>query len=197
VEAHGVRVLAVVAHPDDELLSLGGTLLRHLSEGDRVKVLIECVTDLRDGAARMGQADTVASEAGWSLDFGVSPQLPYEVPDLTIEADIVYTHCPDDLNRGHRIVSEAVRVACRANASAVRSLRYIEPPDEGTFAPNLWVDIDAHLGEKVNLYGHYGSEHRPWPHPRAPRAIIDRARHWGSVAGLRAAEPFVIARERW
>jgi hypothetical protein len=176
VEAHRVKVLAVVAHPDDELLSVGGTLLRHLSAGDTVQVHIECVEGLRDRPARLAQADEVAT--------------------LVIDADIVYTHCPDDLNRGHRIVSEAVRVACRMNASTVRSLRFIEPPDEGTFAPNLWVDIDATLGEKVNLYGHYGSEHRPWPHPRAPRAIIDRARHWGSIAGFRAAEPFV-SRDRW
>jgi hypothetical protein len=192
-----VRVLAVVAHPDDELLSVGGTLLRHLLAGDDVHVHIECTVGLRDMKRRFAGAEAVAAQAGWSVTFGSSEQLGYLVPSVDAEADIVYTHCPDDLNRGHRIVSEAVRVGCRMNGSAVRSLRYIEPPDEGAFVPSLWVDIDATLGEKVNLYGHYGSEHRPWPHPRAPRAIIDRARHWGSIAGLRAAEPFVIAHERW
>lgn len=192
-----MKVLAVVAHPDDELLSVGGTLLRHLSAGDSVQVHIECIERLRDGPTRIAQADEVARAAGWSVTFGASEELARTPPTFHLDADIVYTHCPDDLNAGHRMVSEAVRVAARANASEVRSLRFIEPPDEGTFVPTLWVDIDATLGEKVGLYRHYESEHRRWPHPRAPRAVIDRARHWGSVSGFRAAEAFVIARERW
>ena len=34
-----VKILAVVAHPDDEVIGLGGTLIKHISVGDEVRVL--------------------------------------------------------------------------------------------------------------------------------------------------------------
>src|SRR5262245_53489895 len=39
------RVLVVAPHPDDETLGCGGTLLRHVAEGDEVHWLI--VTEMR------------------------------------------------------------------------------------------------------------------------------------------------------
>jgi LmbE family N-acetylglucosaminyl deacetylase len=195
------RVDVIVAHPDDEILGVGGTILRHLEDGDDVHVHIECVVGLRDGEQRVNDALAAADQAGYVLTVGSSRQLDYRVPDLVIEADIVYTHHPGDLNRDHRMVAEAVQVACRPFTAEVRSLRYFETPSStewgAGFAPTLFVDIDANLGSKIDLYRHYETEQRQWPHPRSPRALIDRARYWGSVSGLRAAEAFVIGRERW
>lgn len=196
------KVLVVVAHPDDEILGVGGTILRHVEAGDDVFVHIECVVGLRDAVERLAQATDVAGEAGYSLTIGGSGELGSKVPSFYLaDEDIVYTHSPSDLNADHRLVAEAVRVATRPFTADVRSLRYFETPSSTEwgdgFAPSLFVDIDAVLGRKIDLYRHYLSEHRPWPHPRAPRALIDRARYWGSIAGLKAAEPFVVGRERW
>jgi len=38
----GRRVLAIAAHPDDEVLGVGGTLIRHFKTGDEVRVAIVC-----------------------------------------------------------------------------------------------------------------------------------------------------------
>jgi LmbE family N-acetylglucosaminyl deacetylase len=191
------RVLAVVAHPDDELLGLGGTLLRHLAEGDEVHVHIECIDDLRDSWQRSVEALSMP----WGVTFGGSEQLGYIVPEVTVEADIVYTHFPGDLNRDHRLVAEAVQVACRPHTADVRSLRYFETASSTEwgqpFHPTLFVNVDDYLNRKAELLTAYESEMRPWPHPRSETALRDRARYWGSVSGFRAAEAFMVGRERW
>ena len=47
------RVLVVAAHPDDEVLGVGGTILRHTAQGDRVRILI-----MAEGlTSRAGQRD--------------------------------------------------------------------------------------------------------------------------------------------
>ena len=34
------QILCVVAHPDDEALGIGGTLIKHTNRGDNVNILI-------------------------------------------------------------------------------------------------------------------------------------------------------------
>ena len=36
------NVLVIAAHPDDELLGCGGTLIRHVEQGDEVQSIIMC-----------------------------------------------------------------------------------------------------------------------------------------------------------
>src|SRR5690242_6296719 len=105
------RIAVIVAHPDDEVLGVGGTILRHVEAGDEVRVHIECMNTLRDQVQRTVDACAVADAmGGYELTFGDSDQLGYRVPRLDIEADIYYTHWPHDLNRDHRLVSEAATV---------------------------------------------------------------------------------------
>lgn len=198
----GDRVWVIVAHPDDELLGVGGTILRHKQAGDDVQVHILCCGGLRDAERRIADAIDVASDVGVFGYIHFAPQLATTVEAPGIDADIVYTHHPSDLNVAHRAVSEAVSVACRPYTSRVRSLRYLETPSStewgaGDFRPSLFVDIATQLDAKIALLRHYASELRPWPHPRSERALTDRAHYWGSIAGLEAAEPFVIGRETW
>jgi len=132
------RVLVVAAHPDDEVLGCGGTIARHVRNGDIVHIAIlgEGVTSRRK--QRDAKADAAALAAlradirkaarclgspGFTLhDF---PDNRFDtVPLLEIvkavereksraAPDIVYTHFPDDLNIDHRIVADAVQTAFR------------------------------------------------------------------------------------
>ena len=132
-----MNVLCIAAHPDDEILGVGGTLARHAAAGEDVHVCI-----LSDGVtSRYDEQDTAEEEikrrrsrakdscktlgATVSL-YGFPDNCFDSVPLLdivqTIEAeieshdpDVVYTHHYGDLNIDHELV-------CRATVTATRPL---------------------------------------------------------------------------
>jgi LmbE family N-acetylglucosaminyl deacetylase len=218
-----VNVLVVAAHPDDEVLGPGGTVLRHVKAGDDVTVLIACTgTNLRYGSEQTAELLDAAREVGELLSVRlVLGELPDQALDTlalptvvevvereiaAADAEVVYVHHWGDINRDHRILCEATAVATRPYAApGVRAVRCFEtpsstewgPPGHAPFVPNFFVDVADVLDAKIDAFARYRSEVRPTPHPRALDALADRARYWGSVSGLAAAEPFAVLRERW
>ena len=202
-----MRVLAVVAHPDDEVLGPGGTLLRHVDEGDEVRVLIVCsVLDeaLRMTPSRLEDAQAVADDAGWDLTWGGLATLALDVAEVTAlievhlaDVDLVYTH-HRDLNRDHRLVHEATVVAARPWTTTVRAIRTFETPSASEwgepFIPDYFVGI--YLDAKTALLSHYASELRSVPHPRSVANVSSHAAFWGASVGYAAAEPFRTLWER-
>jgi LmbE family N-acetylglucosaminyl deacetylase len=116
----------------------------------------------------------------------------------------VYTHHGGDLNVDHAVVSRAVLTATRPLPECpVRELYLFEIPSstewafqqfEGTFLPNVFVDVGQTLETKVRAMACYESEVRAFPHPRSPEALRAVGQRWGSVAGCTAAEAFQLVR---
>jgi LmbE family N-acetylglucosaminyl deacetylase len=122
-----------------------------------------------------------------------------------LRPDTVYTHHAGDLNSDHRRVHEAVVTACRPQGDRpVRRLMFFEIPSStewrapsagAAFIPNWFVDISAVLERKIDALKVYGSEMRPWPHPRSYEGVTHLARWRGATVGCEAAEAFVLGRE--
>jgi LmbE family N-acetylglucosaminyl deacetylase len=132
-----MSVLCFAAHPDDEVLGVGGTLARHAADGDDVHICIlsDGVTsryDTGDAAdAEIRQRRERAKQAADTLGATVSlhgfPDNSFDTAPLldiiqTIEAEIddyrpeiVYTHHYGDLNIDHELT-------CRATITATRPL---------------------------------------------------------------------------
>ena len=118
--------------------------------------------------------------------------------------DTILTHHSGDLNVDHTITHRAVLTATRpVPENAVREILAFEVPSStdwafaagsGAFAPSVFLDIADTLDRKLQALAMYNSEARPFPHPRSPEALAAVARRWGSIAGLRAAEAFVLIR---
>lgn len=121
-----------------------------------------------------------------------------------LQPTVVYTHHAGDLNIDHRVVHDSVVTACRPlPESSVRTLAFFEvpsstewqPPASGpAFAPNWFIDIDDTLEAKLDALRVYGSEMRPWPHPRSLEAAAHLARWRGASSGVPAAEAFMLGR---
>lgn len=132
------RVLIVAAHPDDEVLGCGGTIARHVSQGDEVYCLI-----LGEGATsrgnRRGKADTEgevkklrAQARKAAKVLGIKDIFFRDLPDNRFDTvplldivkmvesmidkcqpDCIYTHHGADLNIDHQITQRAVLTAAR------------------------------------------------------------------------------------
>jgi LmbE family N-acetylglucosaminyl deacetylase len=219
-----MKVLVIAAHPDDELLGLGGTVARHASLGHEVHALVvadgatsryepgteqELVEHGRRAAAILGTQIRFLGMPDQRLDASPIGEVirPIERAVMALRPDVVYTHHWGDLNRDHRVVSEAVMVACRpVGDDYPRRLFCFETPSSTEwsstdpaqqFVPNHFVDISAHIQQKLDAMSEYRTEVRPHPHPRALESLRARAAYWGQIIGRPYAEAFVLVREVW
>jgi LmbE family N-acetylglucosaminyl deacetylase len=220
-------IVCVVAHPDDEALGVGGTLIRHAQAGDRVEIIVlsdgeGSKTDPADrDPGRTGKAALWAKRAGCTLrrvlDF---PDQRFDtVPMVDIVAllqkelsamniDVIYTHHPGDLNHDHRIACQATLVTVRPMHAAGRAptVYAFETPSSTdqapnvepfSFQPNHYVILGDGLDAKMAALEVYENELGTPPHPRARESIRALARKRGAECGAEAAEAFVLLRSVW
>lgn len=131
-------VLIVAAHPDDEILGVGGTAAWHATRGDRVVTMIlaegatsrDLVRDAGKRAQELAALKGAAAKAAAALGlapprFGGLPDNRMDSCDLLdvikivealiteVDPDVVYTHHGADLNIDHCVTHQAVVTACR------------------------------------------------------------------------------------
>jgi len=217
-----MKVLVVAAHPDDEILGVGGTIAAHVEQGDCVKLAIICEgISVRYAPDRYADVRRQSNEAAAILGVGelVIRDLPDQKLDTlpltdvvreveclvqTIRPNVVYTQFSGDINRDHRVLAEAVMVAARPYAAPfVREVLMYETPSSTewglpqlspVFQPNVFVDITQTLERKLRAFACYAAEVREAPHPRSLAALRGRAQYWGSLVNRPAAEPFACVR---
>jgi LmbE family N-acetylglucosaminyl deacetylase len=217
-----MNVLVVSAHPDDEILGLGGTIRRHALAGDDVRILIACEgVSMRYSEKHREKLHRQTHRASEIL--GVSEVLSGNLPDqkldtlplvdviakveevvCSVRPEVVYTHFGGDVNHDHQVLFRATQVATRPySAPWVREILAFETPSstewgtphvQGAFVPEVFVDISKTLEAKIEAFCCYEREVREAPHPRSPESLRARARTWGSLVGLEAAEPFQVVR---
>jgi len=135
-----VRVLAVVAHPDDELIGCGATLRKLAIEGHEVFACVLCAgaeaRHDRPTSTRLAQITRAAHDR-----IGIKSSVQYEfkniefnaVPHLEIVQAIesaierfrpewIFAHHPGDLNIDHRVAYETTMSAVRLPQRLSRNL---------------------------------------------------------------------------
>lgn len=211
------RVLVIAAHPDDELLGCGGTVIRHTDKGDEVRSIIVCEGEsLRYKKGQYNQKDYTEQAA---ILMGVSKIYRLGFPDQRLDTvslvdlnialekiineyrpQIIYIQNGGDLNRDHRIVFESANVALRPNSEFIEEIYSFytvgstELGFSSHFVPTYWVDITNQLQRKIKAFECYVSEVREYPHPRSSKALINLALYTGNQCCMHAAESFITIR---
>jgi LmbE family N-acetylglucosaminyl deacetylase len=218
-----MKILVFAAHPDDEVLGMGGTLCLHAAkQGDEVRVV--CVTD---GSSSQYPGNTEVrerknEEARRAAEMlGVKDYVHLDLPDMRLDtlahvdlnhvveqhvheagAEIVYAPHPD-VNLDHRALFDSVAVATRPTPGQPvrRVLTYAPtsstewtPAGTNWFVPNWFVNVTATLERKIEAFGCFETERRDYPHPRNDRALRAHAEFYGASVGCEYAEPFVLVR---
>ena len=154
------KVLVIAAHPDDEVLGVGGTVAKLSAEGVECHLLI--VTDgsssqYRDSdhlheiiEAKIKETKGCADLLGFkSIHYGELPDMkldktPHIVINQVIERvinevqpDTVFTHFWGDVNRDHQEVYNSTLVAVRpVMGQVVRELYCYRVPSSTEWTPN-------------------------------------------------------------
>lgn len=130
-------ILVVAAHPDDEILGVGATIVKHIKKGDKAYALVlgegqTSRTDKRSGTdasvveALHSDSERAAAIIGFEkLYLENLPDNRFDEWDLLdvvkvvekyvkeIKPDIIYTHHGGDLNVDHQYTYKAVMTATR------------------------------------------------------------------------------------
>ena len=214
------KTLIVAAHPDDEVLGVGGVIPLIKAAGDTVTVLVvtdgSCsqYEDNEDMFLRKQEQMLKANEI-----LGTDEVIQWDFPDMLLDSvnhvdltrklsafvgdrsfDTIFFHAENDLNLDHRIIYHAVLVAARPVATcSVKNLLcyHVNSSSEWggrsrntLFLPNYYVDISETIEIKLKALAAYVDELREYPHPRSLIAVENRAKVFGAEAGYDSAEAF-------
>ena len=214
------NVLIVSAHPDDEILGAGGTLIRHRKLGDDISWLIVTDVSVNSGFSveRMNSrhkeirmvAEALKAKL-YQLDYPTMSLSSKDLPNLVknissivneIRPDTIYVMNRSDAHSDHRIVFEAVFSCTKSFRypfirevlmyECISETEFAPPLPEGAFLPNCFVDISDELEEKLELMKVYDSELGEHPFPRSLENITALATFRGASCGVKYAEAFQI-----
>ena len=144
-----MNILVLVAHSDDETIGLGGTIAKHVKNGDSVfcKYFTDGISSRegiqidQDSNKNRINSSILASKIlgfNWLENSNYPDNRMDSVPRLkvikeiekikeNINPEIIYTHSPSDLNIDHRIIAESTLTAFRPKAEEIfKEIRLFE-----------------------------------------------------------------------
>ena len=217
------KVLVIAPHPDDEILGCGGTMIKHIAQGDNVYVCVvtHAAPPIYPEGASAGIQEAARKCHHW---MGVKDTFFLNFPTVMLEtvdrykindailnvvqqtqADILYIPHYGDMQKDHQIVADACMVAARPKyehkVTAVYGYETMSetawnaPNVQNEFIPNTYVDIGEYLQKKKEALSFYDSQLNPFPDARSLGSIEALAKYRGALMHMKAAEAFMLLRE--
>lgn len=214
------NVLVISAHPDDEALGCGGTLLKHKNRGDSIFWAIVTHKSESTGYSTSDILERENEIQNISRILNITKVLNLKLPP----AGLTQMHIPDicaqigqfiNANKitkiycvNHSDAHSDHRIVFQASATFIKSFRYptvneffcyeclseteFTPPfSNNAFLPNHFVNVTDFWSGKLELIKVYASEIGRHPFPRSLESINAQGILRGSYAGFCYAEAFM------
>lgn len=217
------NVIVISAHPDDEILGAGGTLLKHKSKGDNLAwIIVTSITENQDLfkhklKKREDEIKKVSKMVGFSKVFKLnypvitlnSDSMNEMVPKISsifldFKPEIIYVMNRSDAHSDHRYTFNSV-MACTKSFrypfikkilmyECISETEFAPQLHEKVFIPNYFVDISDFFKQKLKIMQVYKSELGKHPFPRSEKNIEALATFRGASVGVEYAESFQIVK---
>jgi N-acetylglucosamine malate deacetylase 1 len=215
------NVLVVSAHPDDETLGCGGTLLKHKENGDNIYWVIITNVDIENGwkqkivDRRQQEIELVSNlygfEKTFKLDFPTTQLDHLPMSSLvsaisnvfsSVKPEIIYLPNKTDIHTDHQVTFQAAFSCTKQfrypyiskilTYECLSETEFAPARSDSVFIPNAFVDITAFHDKKIEIMKVYDSEIMDSPYPRSLEVIESLAKLRGSRIGKKYAEAFCI-----
>lgn len=220
-----MSVLVIAPHPDDEVLGCGATIKKYSDSGKDVVLCV--VTDaytpdwteefiekrkkeIENSVAVLGIKEVIfLNFPTVKLDTIGQKELNDKISEVVqkVNPETVFIPFLGDINKDHKLVSEASLVALRPKPEfPVKRVFYYEVLSETDWAkpaqkieeiflPNYYEDISDFLEHKLKAMQCYESELKKYPHPRSLEGLKILAQKRGMEVGKNCVEAFMLIRE--
>ena len=215
------KIIIISAHPDDETLGAGGTILKHKKNGDEVHWLI--VTDVFESEgfstervlSRKLEIENVSKLYSFNnvynlgyptmkLNDSILFELVNKISKIfqELEPETIYVMNRSDAHSDHRIVFDAVMSCTKSFRypyikkvlmyECLSETEFAPTLPEKVFQPNYFVDISDFFESKIEIMKIFESELEEHPFPRSIKNIEALAIFRGATVGVKFAESFQL-----
>ena len=195
-----MKILAIGAHYDDIEIGCGGTLMKHISDGDEIYYAITSADEYRTGPPeeRLIEQCDVLKRMGIQTTamtlFSYKDELHTIIGSLdSLNPDIVFTHFENDTHQDHVRASIIGQAIGRKRGTTTV---FYDSGSSYNFSPNVFSMID--FEEKMYLLEFYKSQ----IHAEAINLDIIKRKnaYWSTIITnnpTEYAEGFVVRKMRW
>lgn len=208
------NVLVIVPHGDDEVLSAGATISKHVRTGCNVSLCLLKGEKTKRNSLQLKQSIEVSKFLGLKKIHHLDV---FKTNDLSIISnriesflrkhnyDTIYTIYAHDNHQDHRLAFDAINIAVRSHGPCTvpnifcgetlssTTARFKVFP---TFSPTYYsVVTKEDIETKIKAFQFYTNEMHNFPHPRSAEAIRALAILRGAECSNEYAEAFMPLRQ--
>ncbi|MCD4693461.1 MAG: PIG-L family deacetylase [Calditrichales bacterium] len=221
-----MKILVISAHPDDETLGAGGTLLKHKQKGDKIFWFIASSAFHPVYSKEVIKAQKKSVQKMADL-YGISrlfwPRLPTTALDQiglnkiieplrevvsSVNPEWIYTVGNHDVHSDHSALFSALMTTIKSfntelNIKRIMSYEILSSTDvypaarSSAFIPTVYSDITPFLDQKLKVMAELPDQLHNFPLPRSLDSIKALARYRGSIIGVEYAEAFNLIFEKF